>query len=71
MTVQGSGRDMERAFSRELLEQVGTAPVGCSAIAGETDRPVIAYSKGGLLCQSAHFNRAGAAARKRTVSAHA
>jgi len=71
MTVQGSGANMERAFSRELLEQVGTAPVGCCAIAGDRDRPAIAYFKGGWFCQSAHFNRGGAGARKRTVSAHA
>jgi hypothetical protein len=45
--------------------------MGCFAIAGEIDGPTIAYYKGGLLCQSAHFNRAGAAAPRRTVSAHA
>ncbi|HYL86081.1 MAG TPA: hypothetical protein VE263_17790 [Candidatus Angelobacter sp.] len=41
------------------------------AIAGDSKDPAIAYYKGGMFCQSAHFNRAGAAVRKRTGSAPA
>jgi hypothetical protein len=66
---------MGREHGKSLLEGIARISwngiVGCSAIAGEIDGPAIAYYKGGLLCQSAHFNRAGAAARRRTVSAHA
>jgi hypothetical protein len=44
---------------------------GCSTVAGERDCPAIAYNKGGLFCQSAHFNRADADAPRRTASAYA
>jgi hypothetical protein len=40
-------------------------------IAGERHLAAIAYYKGGLFCQSAHFSRAVAAGRKHTVSARA
>jgi len=43
----------------------------CSTIAGDIDRLQIAYPEGGLICQSAHFNRAAAAALKLTASAFA
>jgi hypothetical protein len=58
------------AYTKKFATGRGSGQWGTFYVAAERELAAIAYYKGGLLCQSAHFSRGAAAARRLTVSVH-